>query len=100
MKSAFDLANNLHKHSRRTSLLNKAAQRLKGQRATTLKFCKDDVREIKHISHFLYHVDVGKLLLVSMVFNRDDIPRFAAESFSVVVLSRVYQDIWYDLEMS
>lgn len=99
MKSAFDLANNLHKRSRRTFLLNKAIQRLKGQEATALRLHKDEVQEIKHISHLLYCVDVGRSLLVSMVFNRDDIPRFVSENFSSIVLNHAYQDIWYDLEM-
>lgn len=99
MKSAFDLANNLHKHSRMSSFLSKATRRLKSQNIIILKFDKDDIKEIKHISHFLYHVDVGKPLLVSMVFNRDDIPRFVSKSFSIVTFSRVYQNIWYDLEI-
>lgn len=100
MKSAFDLANSLHKHSRRpSSLLSKAARRLKEQKATPLGFGKDDVSKVEHVSHFLYHLDVGRRLLVSMVFNRDDIPRLVSRNFGTVVLRRVYQSVWYDLEL-
>lgn len=99
MKSAFDLANNLHRRSRRTSLLNKAMQRLRGQEAAALRLDREEVQEVRHISHFLYCVNAGRQLLVSMVFNRDDIPRFVAGRFGTVVLNRAYQDVWYDLEM-
>lgn len=74
-------------------------QRLKRQEPTAFRLNKDEIREVKHISHFLYSVDIGRLLLVSMVFNQDDILRFVTASFDSVVINRTYQDIWYDLDM-
>ncbi|KAL0265826.1 UNVERIFIED_CONTAM: hypothetical protein PYX00_011543 [Menopon gallinae] len=91
---------NLHRHSRRSSsLVGKAVQKLRDQKETPLELSKDDIGEVRHVSHFLYDIDAGTRHLVSMVFNRDDVPRLLSKSFATAVLRRVHQGVWYDIEL-
>ncbi|AFN83810.1 hypothetical protein EROM_091960 [Encephalitozoon romaleae SJ-2008] len=64
-----------------------------------LSINRGQVREIRRLSRFLFHLSVDKDVLVSLVFNSEAIDVFM--DFSKITVHRVYDGIYYsvDIEM-
>lgn len=101
MRSAFDLAEELRKSAKTPALISKAVNKLRSADANRMSLRKDQVMSVAKISHFLYAITAehGRVL-VSLVFNPEDVLRFEASDFSAMSFAKTYGDIWYEMNLA